>query len=146
KGFVEKLKQFGSGRTENGTWYNVVQSASKEHPNGCYARVKFALGDSGNSLTVYTSAAIKGLELGTLVEIEELKGKKINAKQPHNGCVMVTGNYVDEGSVNLWVYSAAQQKEYFSELPSTVTVKQDTGCKIEDYYYSIDPSKTIGKR
>ncbi|KAJ1651093.1 hypothetical protein IWQ61_008258 [Dispira simplex] len=146
KDFVKELKTLGSGRNKNGTWYSIVKPASKEHSNGCYATVAFALGDSGEQHTVYTSASIKGLKLGTLVEIEELKGKKMNANQKHNGCVKVTGNHVDEGNLSLWVYSAAQQKTYFADIPSTVTVKQNTGCKLQDYYYSIDPNATIGKR
>ncbi|KAJ1660090.1 hypothetical protein IWQ61_000921 [Dispira simplex] len=145
KDFVKELKALGSGRNKNGIWYSIVKDPSKEHPNGCYAAVAFALGDSGEQQTVYTSASIKGMKLGTLVEIEELKGRKMNAKQVHNGCVKVTGSRVDEGNLNLWVYSAAQQKEYFKDFPSTVTVKQNATCKFQDYYYSIDPNVTIGK-
>ncbi|KAJ1643898.1 hypothetical protein IWQ61_010476 [Dispira simplex] len=146
KDFVNELKVLGSGRDKNGTWYNVVKPASKEHPNGCYAIVDFALGDSGEQLTVYTSAAIKGIKLGTLVEIEELKGTRMNANQEHNGCVKVTGNYAEKGNLNLWVYSAVQREEYFAEIPSIVTVRQGTGCKVQDYYYSENPNETIGKR
>ncbi|KAJ1955484.1 hypothetical protein IWQ62_005519 [Dispira parvispora] len=146
KGFVDKLKQLGSGQTKNGKWYNVVKPASKEYPNGCYAAVDFALGDSGKPLTVYTSAAIKGVKLGTHVEIRELKGLPVNSEQKHNGCVQVTGNYANEGTINLWVYSAAQQKEYFSEIPSTVTMTSDSGCKLEAYTYSEERSKTADKR
>ncbi|KAJ1956256.1 hypothetical protein IWQ62_005343 [Dispira parvispora] len=138
QGFVEKLNELGSGRDNHGQWYNVVMGKSDEFPQGCFAKTAGALGDNGEPLTVFTSVAIKDIPLGTILYIEELKGTDLNGGKVHDGYVKVTGNYAEEGSMNLWVLSQVPQVYYFDHIPEYVHVKKVENAKINSY--SLPPT------
>ncbi|RKP39130.1 hypothetical protein BJ085DRAFT_39427 [Dimargaris cristalligena] len=145
KPFAESLAQLGSGRWNGQEWYTVVEGKSATKPYGCYARTGSAIGQTGNVLFPYASAASADFNLGDHVYVKDLDGMPVNAVQKHNGCLVIEGQFTNPNSVAIYIFSA--ENRYFFEKfnqQSTHRVEKKDCKPITDYAFALtDPSHHI---
>lgn len=133
----QKIRMEGTGLLANGILVNLGRN-NNEFMVLDRKATPYGLGSGGTALVPWVSVAANDIKLGTTLYIKELDGVKLPHGEKHNGCVRIDDDSWSMGGcqIDFFTLQYSAYKDLNKKLPSKVTVKKDTSCKIKNYVTS----------